>query len=87
MLVCILGAFVAGLDAGLIYDTFPKMGERWVPPAEEIWTVDFVQPGDNGRWRNIFENPTTVQFNHRILVCDGCMLATHCSPFIICTIL
>ncbi|CAH2216670.1 jg25105, partial [Pararge aegeria aegeria] len=25
------GAFVAGLDAGLVYNSFPKMGERWVP--------------------------------------------------------
>lgn len=23
------GAFVAGLDAGLVYNSFPKMGDRW----------------------------------------------------------
>jgi cytochrome c oxidase assembly protein subunit 15 len=52
------GGFVAGLDAGLIYNTFPKMGEFWLPPgliALEPW------------WRNPFDNMTTVQFDHRVL--------------------
>ena len=52
------GAFVAGLDAGLIYNSFPKMGIYWVPP--EI--LEF-EP----KWKNFFENSTTVQFDHRIL--------------------
>lgn len=52
----VLGAFVAGLDAGLVYNMFPKMGERLVPP--ELW---FMEPA----WRNIFENPVTAQFFHR----------------------
>ena len=52
------GAFVAGLDAGLIYNSFPKMGDFWVPP--EI--LDF-----DPKWKNFFENSTTVQFDHRIL--------------------
>ncbi|CAI8016190.1 Cytochrome c oxidase assembly protein COX15 homolog [Geodia barretti] len=30
-LTCISGAFVAGLDAGLVYNSFPKMAGRWVP--------------------------------------------------------
>ena len=52
------GAFVAGLDAGLIYNTFPKMGAYWIPPG-----LFALEPG----WRNLFDNLTTVQFNHRLL--------------------
>ncbi|XP_063901573.1 cytochrome c oxidase assembly protein COX15 homolog [Zophobas morio] len=52
------GAFVAGLDAGLLYNTFPKMADQWIP-AELL----AFKP----TWRNFFENPTTVQFSHRIL--------------------
>lgn len=55
----IAGAFVAGLDAGLVYNSFPKMGERWIPDDLLAFTPVL---------RNIFENPTTVQFDHRILV-------------------
>ncbi|RKP23525.1 COX15/CtaA family [Syncephalis pseudoplumigaleata] len=66
-LTAMSGAFVAGLDAGLLYDTFPKMGGRWIPPEHDIWSEVFTQPGDVSRWRNLFENPTTVQFDHRVL--------------------
>lgn len=52
------GAFVAGLDAGLVYNTFPLMGDRIVP--SDIWI-------DGLAWRNITENPTTVQFIHRCM--------------------
>jgi heme a synthase len=52
------GGFVAGLKAGFAYNTFPKMGDQWLPPAGWI-----LQPG----WRNLFENIATVQFNHRVL--------------------
>eukprot|EP00088_Acartia_fossae_P027408 TRINITY_DN2815_c0_g1_i4.p1 TRINITY_DN2815_c0_g1~~TRINITY_DN2815_c0_g1_i4.p1 ORF type:complete len:424 (+),score=109.60 TRINITY_DN2815_c0_g1_i4:38-1309(+) len=52
------GAFVAGLDAGLVYNSFPKFADRWIP--EDILQQTPVL-------RNITENPTTVQFNHRIL--------------------
>ena len=53
------GAFVAGLDAGLVYNEFPKMGGRWIPT--DMWQSDL-------KWRNIFENVTTVQWDHRLLV-------------------
>ena len=56
----ITGAFVAGLDAGLTYNTWPKMADRWVP--DDLWALA-------PRWKNVFENATTVQFNHRYLVC------------------
>jgi cytochrome c oxidase assembly protein subunit 15 len=57
-LTALSGAFVAGLDAGLVYNSFPKMADRWIPD-------DIV--AQTPTWRNIFENPTTVQFNHRVL--------------------
>ena len=52
------GAFVAGLDAGLVYNSFPLMAGRIIPSdifAYAPWLSNFT------------ENPTTVQFNHRIL--------------------
>ena len=52
------GGFVAGLDAGLIYNTFPKMGDYWIPPG-----LLALEPA----WRNVFDNLTTVQFDHRVL--------------------
>lgn len=54
----ISGGFVAGLKAGKIYNTFPKMGEYWIPPDALA-----LEPA----WRNFFDNMATVQFDHRIL--------------------
>lgn len=52
-----LGALVAGLDAGLSYNTWPLMDGALVPGDL------FVQ---QPAWLNLFENPKTVQFVHRI---------------------
>jgi cytochrome c oxidase assembly protein subunit 15 len=52
------GGFVAGLKAGLIYNTFPMMGSYWIPPG--LMALDPA-------WRNLVENMTTVQFDHRLL--------------------
>ena len=52
-----LGALVAGLDAGLSYNTWPLMDGSFVPGDLFI-----QQPA----WINIFENPKTVQFVHRV---------------------
>ena len=52
------GAFVAGLRAGKIYNTFPLMGGALVPPGYGQLTP---------WWRNLFENPSAVQFNHRVI--------------------
>ena len=52
------GAFVAGLKAGKIFNTFPMMGDYWFPPG-----LLALEP----LWRNLFENMTTVQFDHRWL--------------------
>jgi cytochrome c oxidase assembly protein subunit 15 len=54
----ISGGFVAGLDAGLIYNTFPLMDGQLVPTG--LWELS---PG----YLNFFENIVTVQFDHRIL--------------------
>jgi len=54
----IAGGFVAGLKAGKIYNTFPMMGDYWLPPG-----MLALDPA----WRNFFDNMTTVQFEHRIL--------------------
>jgi cytochrome c oxidase assembly protein subunit 15 len=54
-----LGALVAGLRAGLLYNTWPLIDGTFVPGASQLF---FIAPW----WRNIFENPLTVQFDHRM---------------------
>lgn len=63
------GGMVAGLDAGWIYNTFPKMGDDWFPNSRELMDPNFARKNDKSDlwWRNMLENPTTVQLNHRIL--------------------
>ena len=51
-----LGGLVAGLDGGLSYNTWPLMDGRVVPGDLFV-----IEPA----WRNLFENPKTVQFVHR----------------------
>ncbi|WP_284341753.1 COX15/CtaA family protein [Devosia nitrariae] len=52
------GAFVAGLDAGMGYNTWPLMDGALIPEG-----LGAMQPA----WRNLFENALTVQFNHRLI--------------------
>jgi heme a synthase len=52
------GAFVAGLKAGYMYNTFPLMGGRWIPDG-----LFYLDPA----WINLFENPVMVQWIHRLL--------------------
>jgi hypothetical protein len=61
---------VAGLDAGLLYNEFPLMGGRLAPPAGELFSPAYSKNPDRSDlwWRNMLENPTTTQFDHRILV-------------------
>ena len=54
----IYGAFVAGLDAGLAYNTFPKMGSHWI--AEKVFSYAPI-------WKDFIENSATIQFIHRTL--------------------
>lgn len=58
LLQIIYGAFVSGLKAGLLYPTFPKMDEEWIP--ESVYAIDPL-------WKNFLENGAGVQFIHRIL--------------------
>jgi heme a synthase len=51
------GGLMAGHDAGLTYDTWPLMDGRFVPTG-----VLALDPP----WRNLAENVTAIQFNHRI---------------------
>jgi cytochrome c oxidase assembly protein subunit 15 len=65
----ILGAFVAGTDAGFVYTDWPMMGGAWLPQhyfALSPWPL------------NLVENLQAIQFNHRIgayLVCALAALA------------
>ena len=54
----ICGAFVAGLRAGTSYNTWPLIDGALVPP--DLW---FFSPW----WKNLVENPLSVQFAHRML--------------------
>ena len=63
------GGLVAGLDAGLIYNEFPKMGLGWTPPKSELFSDFYSHIPDKTDvwWRNSLENPSLVQLDHRIL--------------------
>jgi cytochrome c oxidase assembly protein subunit 15 len=54
-----LGALVAGLRAGKIYNTWPDIDGGFIPSAARLF---FDAPW----WRNLFENALTVQFEHRM---------------------
>ena len=53
----VLGALVAGIDAGKSFPTWPLMGDGFFPP----YPFD-LEPV----WRNFFENDGLVQFIHRM---------------------
>ena len=52
------GALVAGIHAGLAYNTFPLMNGNFVPPE-----IFLLEPW----WQNFFSNMATVQFDHRLI--------------------
>jgi cytochrome c oxidase assembly protein subunit 15 len=54
-----LGALVAGLRAGKIYNTWPDIDGALIPSASRLF---FETPW----WRNLFDNTLTVQFEHRM---------------------
>ncbi|WP_114395508.1 COX15/CtaA family protein [Oleisolibacter albus] len=57
-LTAVWGAFVAGLDAGFAYNSWPLMNGHFAPP--EMWTLEPA-------WINPLENTAAVQFVHRWL--------------------
>jgi cytochrome c oxidase assembly protein subunit 15 len=61
----IYGAFVAGLDAGLTHNTFPKMGRDWLPSAFNMLSLI------NG---DLFNHIVIVQFIHRCLAWGLCLI-------------
>jgi len=58
LLTILFGGFVAGHKAGLVYNTFPLMGQSWIP--EELF---FETPW----WKDLIHNPVSIQFVHRLL--------------------
>ena len=58
LLQALLGGLVAGLKAGYMYNTYPKMGDRWLP--ESAWMMD-------PSWMNFLENGVMIQFMHRTI--------------------
>lgn len=52
------GGLVAGLKAGFVYNSFPKMGAYWIPPE-----IGLIAPW----WSDMVNNPATVQLIHRVL--------------------
>lgn len=54
----LMGALVAGIDAGRNYIDWPLMAGGFTPPG--MWELQPI-------WRNLFENDGTVQFFHRLL--------------------
>jgi cytochrome c oxidase assembly protein subunit 15 len=63
-----LGALVAGLHAGRIYNSWPLIDGALVPESSHLF---FLSPA----WRNFFENPLTVQLDHRMLAYALLLLA------------
>ncbi len=64
-LTILAGAFVAGNDAGLAFNTFPLMDGQLIPS-----NIFSLQPW----WHNIFENVALVQLIHRLLALVTCIL-------------
>jgi cytochrome c oxidase assembly protein subunit 15 len=54
----LIGALVAGIDAGRNYPDWPLMAGGFLPPG--MWAIE-------PWWRNLFENDGTVQFIHRMV--------------------
>jgi heme a synthase len=68
------GALVAGMKAGLAYNTWPLMDGRIIPGGLGAMTP---------LWLNVFENAATVQFDHRMLAYALVALAVwHCTGVI-----
>jgi cytochrome c oxidase assembly protein subunit 15 len=71
-LTILAGGFVAGLKAGLTYNTFPLMDGHLVPEG-----YGALQPW----WKNLFENIPAVQFDHRVLATGTALFALFVSAF------
>ena len=65
-LTIVAGGFVSGLHAGLVYNSFPFMDGRLVPPDYSMLRPFHL---------NFFENVAAVQFDHRVLATLTALLA------------
>ena len=54
----IIGAFVSGIDAGTVYNTWPLMGSSYFPDDSKL--IEFLDI-------SFFDNPSIIQFIHRNL--------------------
>jgi cytochrome c oxidase assembly protein subunit 15 len=63
-----LGALLAGLRAGRVYNTWPQIDGALIPSAARLF---FDEPW----WRNLFDNALTVQFEHRMVAYSLFVLA------------
>ena len=61
----VFGAFVSGMDAGKVYNTWPLMGNSYFPDDSRF--VDFFKI-------SLFDNPSIVQFIHRNLAYLICFI-------------
>ena len=61
----VIGAFVSGMDAGKIYNTWPLMGASYFPDDSRF--VEFFNI-------SLFDNPSIVQFIHRNLAYLICFI-------------
>lgn len=55
-LQCLLGALVAGTDAGFVYNDWPLMNGH-------VWPQDYA---GNGVWQTLAHNQASVQLHHRL---------------------
>src|SRR5260370_5575124 len=55
-----VGALLAGVRAGRVYNTWPEIDGALMPSAGRLF---FDEPW----WRNLFDNTLTVQFEHRMV--------------------
>lgn len=62
---CLLGALVAGAGGGRVDNDWPMMGRRWIP--DDYWRGDL--------WTTIAHNPSSTQFDHRLLAYGLLLLA------------
>lgn len=73
-LTIVAGGFVAGLHAGLDYNTFPLMGGRWVPEGYARLHPFAL---------NLTENVAAVQFNHRLLASLTALASLGCAAWLL----
>ena len=65
ILMILSGGFVAGTDAGFVFNTFPLMSGYFAPPGMYAMEPFYI---------NWFENVATIQFNHRLIAYVLCLM-------------